>query len=599
MEYIEIEYNQDLKALEALLSDVKRPGDFFMAGTMEIPMPRVEVKGVGTLSFPIPVPQIAALVQHATQAPYGRGEETVVDTSVRNVWQIAPGAIKISGKSWAGNFENILSKVTAGLGCQDAKVSAELYKMLVYDRGGFFLAHRDTEKTAGMFGTLVVTLPSTYQGGALRIRHADREVIVETDATDPSEISFAAFYADCEHEALPVREGNRVCLVYNLVQARAKSKHLVLNAPNHGPQVGKAAAILEKYWSSTKVPSKIAWLLEHQYSPAGLSFSSLKGADAAKVHVLLQAALQAQCVAHLGVVHIGETGGAEEDYDNSYRSRGRHWDDDQDDDEEDDSDGEDVSFTAVTVDDGWQYLDEWRDTEDCAVEFGRIPLTPGELLPSGALDQEPPDEKRLTEASGNEGATYERSYHRAALVLWPANRLMDVLLDGGVAATVPHLQRLVKTGKSTRTEAMAAAQRVVEAWSTAALRTDRYSMGDIASPEASDRARMISAFVELNAPALLEQFVRDAVISTYNGVENPALVASIGVLGDARGARILSALVAARMGNQPSECVELLLNLAAEPVPSFGKIAEAVVAGLETITPPRNHETTPSGSYAQ
>ncbi len=76
------------------------------------------------------------------------------------------------------------------------------------------------------------------------------------------------------------------------------------------------------------------------------------------------------------------------------------------------------AFTVATVDDAWQYVDEWRDTDDRVVEFGRIPLAGGELLPAGALDGEPPDEKRLTEASGNEGATYERSYHRAALVLW-------------------------------------------------------------------------------------------------------------------------------------------------------------------------------------
>ena len=44
MEYIEVEYNRELKPLEATLSDVKRPGDFFIAGTMEIPMPRVELK---------------------------------------------------------------------------------------------------------------------------------------------------------------------------------------------------------------------------------------------------------------------------------------------------------------------------------------------------------------------------------------------------------------------------------------------------------------------------------------------------------------------------------------------------------------------------
>jgi hypothetical protein len=31
-------------------------------------------------------------------------------------------------------------------------------------------------------------------------------------------------------------------------------------------------------------------------------------------------------------------------------------------------------------------------------------------LPAGALDDEPPDTQRLTEASGNEGASFERSY---------------------------------------------------------------------------------------------------------------------------------------------------------------------------------------------
>jgi len=37
--------------------------------------------------------------------------------------------------------------------------------MLVYDQGSFFKSHRDTEKTDGMFGTLVVALPSAHRGG--------------------------------------------------------------------------------------------------------------------------------------------------------------------------------------------------------------------------------------------------------------------------------------------------------------------------------------------------------------------------------------------------------------------------------------------------
>jgi hypothetical protein len=75
-----------------------------------------------------------------------------------------------------------------------------------------------------MFGTLVLTLPSAHRGGELRIRHAGREVTVDTSQTETSELSYVAFYADCEHEALPVRQGNRVCLVYNLVQKRGRGR---------------------------------------------------------------------------------------------------------------------------------------------------------------------------------------------------------------------------------------------------------------------------------------------------------------------------------------------------------------------------------------
>ena len=115
-------------------------------------------------------------------------------------------------------------------------IAGEFYKLLVYDRDGFFLPNRDTEKTEGMFGTLVVTLPSAHRGGELRIRHSGREVTVDTSSAEFSELSYVAFYADCEHEARPVQEGNRVCLVYNLVQKRGKSRNRILTAPRPSPQ---------------------------------------------------------------------------------------------------------------------------------------------------------------------------------------------------------------------------------------------------------------------------------------------------------------------------------------------------------------------------
>ena len=59
--------------------------------------------------------------------------------------------------------------------------------------------------------------------------------------------------------------------------------------PLLGPSISLAATLGARVWESVVDVKELAWLLDHQYSPAGLSFSSLKGADAAKSKVLMQA----------------------------------------------------------------------------------------------------------------------------------------------------------------------------------------------------------------------------------------------------------------------------------------------------------------------
>src|SRR3954447_21900385 len=88
-----------------------------------------------------------------------------------------------------------LARVAEGLGV-DAPITAEFYKLLLYDEGSFFVGHRDTEKAPGMFATLVVALPSSFAGGELVVRHKGREVRLDLRCDDPAEAAFAAFYAD-------------------------------------------------------------------------------------------------------------------------------------------------------------------------------------------------------------------------------------------------------------------------------------------------------------------------------------------------------------------------------------------------------------------
>ncbi len=587
---IQIEYNQDLNALEVLLSEVKRPGDYFVSGFREVPMPKVTVEGVGVLSFPVPPAQVEGLIALATRAPYGRGEETILDESVRKVWQLPPEKVQIGGKSWAANFAGILEQVAAGLGCAGMAVSAELYKLLIYDTGGFFLVHRDTEKVEGMFGTLVLALPSAHAGGELLIRHAGREARVDLSRAEYSEIAFAAFFADCEHEVRPITQGNRVCLVYNLILDRGGGrKGKPLTAPDYEAQICAAASLLKEKLRAENAPAKIVWLLEHHYSPDGISFAGLKSADAARANVLTAAAERAGCAAHLCLVHIEESGAAQELY-HDYRSR--YYDHE----EEHDASGDD--FEVIEVCDGRHYLSQWRDRSDQRVDFGEVPLAPGELLPAGALDDEEPDEQKLMEASGNEGASFERSYLRAALAVWLRDRYTEVLLQAGPDAALPHLRACVDaaTGSSApaaaRDAAVQAARKIVEAWKT----LPKYTPAEI---KHGRRDEMLRLLANLGDVALLDEFIGGVVTPEYNGTENEALVASSRLLPAARMGLLYSGLVRRHMRHLCAPCVDLLDALVssaqASPKDRAGKaaldqIAGGIVIGLEEMARPANED---------
>ena len=69
-----------------------------------------------------------------------------------------------NGKNLWTSFSIMLQK---GLGIEDQKIGATLYKLLIYEKNGFFLPHIDSEKEKGMFGTLIIGLPSKHKGGEI------------------------------------------------------------------------------------------------------------------------------------------------------------------------------------------------------------------------------------------------------------------------------------------------------------------------------------------------------------------------------------------------------------------------------------------------
>jgi hypothetical protein len=175
---------------------------------------RIDVRGVGPLRLPVSSRQAKQLCSVARPARFGRGEETVRDAHVRDTWVVPKSRVKIDTRRWNRTLLPVLGRLRDELGLPEGcRLKAELHAMLVYAPGQFFLPHKDSEKSDDMVGTLVVTLPSSFRGGALVIEHRGTKVVARGSKR---RLSFVAFYADCRHEVQPVNEGFRVVLTYNL-----------------------------------------------------------------------------------------------------------------------------------------------------------------------------------------------------------------------------------------------------------------------------------------------------------------------------------------------------------------------------------------------
>ena len=536
MRGVKVEYGTD-HALEELLQSIDRPGDFWAHGRLFAPMPRLEVDDAGPLSFPVPETQVRALIEVAERAPYGKGPDTLVDTSVRDCWQLDSTQVRLSGKAWPDTLAKILDAAAAGLGCPSDRLEAHLYKLLVYETGGFFSPHRDTEKADGMIATLSISLPTVGDGGELIVRHRDREVTVDMNAGEPSELAFAAFYADCTHEVRPVVEGHRLSLVFNLC-VRAGDADTPREAPDYTEQVDEIAKRLVAWRYAEDATDKLVWLLEHEYSEAGLSFDALKNADAALAKTLARAAERADCELYAAIVHIEEHGDAT--YEGDYL---HGWDTDG-------IDAEDMEFGELH--DSRRWLDGWTGQDGSRPPFGELSLLPGELLPRGALDHAEPDEQWLHEATGNEGVSLERAYRLAALVLWPRSETPAIVAAGGIDGVVAWVASELDRNDGVADERIGQLMSgLIDMWPSGG--------GDRSEPDG--RARMLRLLSATEDRDRAIRFLREVVLLRYRGSENDDLLTALGLIGPDAAKRFLVDLAGSGFALRPEETLALLRQL--------------------------------------
>lgn len=439
-----------LSAVSKALQAISTCSEFAVGGpTNHLPIPGLSIKDYGFVGLPLNTKAAKDLAAspYAKLAPYGKGQETKVDKTVRSTWQFEPEVVDIGNKEkWEKGIGKLVGEVGEVLGVGGDKiVKAKLYKVLLYEEGMFFKVHRDTEKADGMFATLVIQLPSVFKGGELVVRHegVEKKFVQDQESGSGWSIFYTANYADCEHELLPMKEGCRLAVVYSLCwegkgNAPMPPKDVVkienvANAINEWAKSDHLVKYSCYYQNLRRVFKKKIFLkrLEHMYTDASISRSgtgALKGNDAVIANALKQINKDGKYMLLIAQVSkFVEIGAEYEDQPFDYMSAGH-----QKLAKVFSIDGEELDLVSLDLLRGPQSMVDYADSEDveladsdCGSEkayynFGNDNLDiRKEKKRNLQFFGEP--ETHCLGLTGNEGYKIEYTYERYALMLCPAD----------------------------------------------------------------------------------------------------------------------------------------------------------------------------------
>ena len=215
----------DATLLKTTLDNIDPPGSFACFGQVEAGSqnPKVRVFGYGEVSLPLKRASAETLKRLASKTPFGDAETLQGDNdNVLHSCQFEPSSVRIVGAKWKTTLNKILLDAAYALGLSNLTVEkmgikANLSKVLLYEKGADLKPHRDTRREEGMFATLVVQLPSYFEGGHDQVSYQGYTKRLYVTHKSASLIHYSASYADCVHELMPVTKGWRMCLVYNVV----------------------------------------------------------------------------------------------------------------------------------------------------------------------------------------------------------------------------------------------------------------------------------------------------------------------------------------------------------------------------------------------
>jgi len=275
-----------------MLQDLEenKPRNFAMNGVVRSsPLPGLHLEGVGPVCMPVCSEQASKIVSAVSKSKGDHAEKmadgsctTSTTTTTATTWELDAGHISLTNHVFEEKIQDIVSQACKSLGCMSTSnnnnVRASLSKLVLYGEGSTG-THCSVVKdvVVGSFATLIVQLPSVFQGNHLIVRHRSKSFTVKFDTQRAAhEIVYAAFYNECTHELTPLVSGHRLVLVYNLIWTPVTIPPSVHVNQETGVEIVSLLNQIEAGKAGV-----FGWALEHVYDEDTLAsgMNGLKGRD--------------------------------------------------------------------------------------------------------------------------------------------------------------------------------------------------------------------------------------------------------------------------------------------------------------------------------
>ncbi|KNZ49247.1 uncharacterized protein VP01_5129g1, partial [Puccinia sorghi] len=273
-----VDYNVKLKTdLSRAFKAIDSVGRFAACGSFSTnPSAWLHVEGVGDIDLPLSEEQARQIIATSYRTPSNLGKAAPVDQQqpLGGISEISPDRLEFFDPNWQCFLLKLGHVVGKKLGV-DVPIRMKLDKMVIYEKGAIPKPHTDgrdirtIEKTRGMFGTLMISLPSAHTGGQVLVKYDDESMVLgETD----NSMSFACWYSDVTHQFLPVQSGFRCVLLYNLAtrpdRTRPTARALYLKG---GPLRDTL-----KYWHRDLTNKNISNVPTHLYHAIGTKSAEIQ-----------------------------------------------------------------------------------------------------------------------------------------------------------------------------------------------------------------------------------------------------------------------------------------------------------------------------------